>query len=86
MFAVVKYHRQEETTMYLNTSTKIRLIAKERGLSIPKLAEQLGCTKQNLFTKLRKNTWKEADLMIVADKLGCSLDICFIDKQTGERY
>lgn len=72
--------------MYLDTSTKIKLIAKKKGTSVPKLAKELGVTMQALYQKLQRNTWDEEDLKAIAEKLGCQLDISFIDKETGERY
>lgn len=72
--------------MKLSVSEKIRLIAKRKKIGVGGLADRLGYSRQNLNQRLIRNAWTEEDLHQVAEKLGCALEITFIDNETGERY
>ena len=72
--------------MDLTVSEKIKLIAKRKGIGLLELSEQLGFSQQNLHQRLLRNAWSQEDLKVVAQKLGCTVDISFIDNETGERY
>lgn len=71
--------------MELNTSEKIKIILKRKGITMNELSQSYG-SRQNLYQRLRRNTWSEKDLRDLADKIGCDLEISFIDRETGEKY
>ena len=49
-----------------------------------KLAERIGMTPQGLCNKLKANRFSSVELEKIAEAFGASLEIRFIDKQTGE--
>lgn len=48
-------------------------------ITITDLAKKLGCTKQNLFQKLRRNDMRYSDLEEICDQLG--IEIKFIKNE-----
>ncbi len=64
---------------------KIKRIARYRGITIDELARGIGCTKQNLYLKMKRGNWKEGELEAYAEALGCEVEVVFTDKATGER-
>lgn len=68
----------------LTTSEKIRLIARRKGYSQVYIANQLGTTKQAFNRKLRQDNFTRAQLEQVASVLGCTVEVVFTDKQTGD--
>lgn len=69
----------------LSVSEKIRLMARRRGLTMTGLAGKTGQTVQNLNNKLRRQNFTMAQLVQMADALGCKVDIVFIDEDTGDK-
>ena len=69
----------------LTIEEKIGILAKRTGISLPQVAERLGCSKQNVYSKLRRKTWTEEELRRYAEIFGCECEVVFTNKQTGER-
>jgi transcriptional regulator with XRE-family HTH domain len=72
--------------MNLTLNEKIKIVIKRKGLSAAELAAKLGCSRQNLFMKFKRNSWTEDDLKRIAEVIGCDVEIVFIDRVSGERY
>lgn len=72
--------------MDITISEKIRLIMKRKKITTIDLSATMGFSRQNLTQRLSRNTWTEEELKTIAEKMGCKLEILFIDKETGETY
>lgn len=72
--------------MGITTAEKIRLIVGRRGVTIGEVAEATKQTRQNLSNKLKRNDFKESELLQFAEFLNCELKIIFIDKESGEEF
>lgn len=68
----------------LSTTEKIRLIVNRTGLPMYSVAESTGQTRQNFSNKLKRGDFKESELRVIAEVVGCELKISFVDKKTGE--
>lgn len=69
----------------MGSAEKIRIMRVKRGnLSERELSVRLGDTPQNLNNKMKRNDFKESELLKIADALGYRLEIRFIDKETNE--
>ena len=64
--------------MEITASEKIRIIMNRQGVSMTKLAELTGQTRQNLSNKFSRGNLSESDITSLANALGCSVDIRFI--------
>ena len=63
----------------------IRLCCVKRGnMTEAELARRTGQTPQNMNNKHKRNTFKVSELEKIAEALDATLDIRFIDKETGE--
>ena len=71
--------------MLITIGEKIKVIAKKKGYTMRQVAEQIGCTTQNMYLKMKRGNWTEADLKKYAEAIGCTYEVIFIDKDTGER-
>ena len=71
--------------MLITIGEKIKVIAKKKGLPMQEVANRLGCTKQNMYLKMKRGNWTEADLKLYASAVGCDYEVIFIDKETGDR-
>lgn len=45
------------------------------------LADRCGWTQSNLYNKMKRDNFTEEELQKIADALGCTLKIEFIDKE-----
>ena len=70
--------------MELTASEKIRILANRRGKTMADIADLTGQSRQNLSNKLKRDNFSVAELQRLAAALGCSVNICFIDNETGE--
>lgn len=70
--------------MGMDTSEKIRLLARRKKIKLGTIAELIGQTRQTLGTKLRSSNFKESELSAIAEILGCDMKITFVDKESGE--
>ena len=68
----------------MSTSEKIRIALIKRNMTLSALAEELGSSSQNLSAKLKRDNFSERDLEEISKALNCTLDITFIDNETGE--
>ena len=64
--------------MGITVSEKIRIIMGRRDISMTKLAELTGQTRQNLSNKFSRGNFTESDIVAMANAMGCSVDIRFI--------
>lgn len=63
----------------------IRLCCVKCGnISEAELARRTGQTPQNMNNKHKRNTFKLSELEKIAEALGATLDVRFINKETGE--
>ena len=69
----------------MTASEKIRLIAKRKGKAMGDIAELTGQSRQNLSNKMQRDNFSIAELNKIAAALDCSVDVSFIDNQTGEK-
>lgn len=53
-------------------SKEIKRILLEKDMQVKDLAELLKCTPENLYKKLKKDDWKESDIMEIAKVLNCA--------------
>lgn len=68
----------------MDTREYIRLCCVKCGnISEAELARRTGQTPQNMNNKYKRNTFKISELEKVAEALNCTLEIRFIDKETG---
>jgi len=68
----------------MSMSEKIRIALIKRNMTISSLAEALGSSSQNLSAKLKRDNFSQRDLEDIAKALNCTLEITFIDNDTGE--
>lgn len=68
----------------MDITTYIKQCALERNLQIKDLAEKTGQSQQNLTNKLRTNNFKVTELEKIAQALDSTLELKFIDTQTGK--
>lgn len=61
----------------------IQNCAKKKNLTYTKLAELTGQGQSNLANKMKRGYFMTTDLEKIADALGATLDIRFLDKKTG---
>lgn len=64
--------------MGITVGEKIRIIMGRQNISMTKLAELTGQTRQNLSNKFARGNFTESDIETMANALGCSVDIRFI--------
>ena len=65
---------------------KIRIALVKRGnLSESELARRIGTSPQNLHNKMKRDNFSEAELQAIAQALGLTLEITFVDPETGEK-
>lgn len=55
--------------MTLTMGEKIKILLGRKDMTIPKLAEKLGQTRQNLNTKIKNDNFSEQDLHKIAEVL-----------------
>jgi len=64
---------------------KIRLLLVKQGnISEAELARRLNTTPSNLFQKMKRDNFSEGELRDIAEAVGCTLKINFINPETGE--
>lgn len=52
-------------------SKKIKQMLIEKDMQVKDLANLLQCTPENLYKKLKKDDWKESDILKIAKVLNC---------------
>ena len=59
----------------------IQKIMLDKGLKKKDIADRCGWTQSNLYNKMKRDNFSEEELRKIADALGCTLEIRFIDKE-----
>lgn len=70
--------------MGITVAEKIKIIMRRKGITVTELSDITGQTRQNLSNKFSRNNFSEKDIELLAEAIGCSVEIRFIDRQTGE--
>lgn len=60
---------------------EIQKIMLEKGLKKKDVADRCGWTPSNMWNKMKRDNFSEEELQKIADALGCTLEIKFIDKE-----
>lgn len=68
----------------LTVEEKYGIIAKRKRKGIGKVAEELGCSRQNVYDRLKFWNKVEGDLKRYGAAIGCEVEIVFKDLETGE--
>lgn len=61
----------------VNSAELVRILCKEKNISIAELARRMGQTPQNLNKKLKRNTLTTEELMLVANVLEVQFEQSF---------
>ena len=64
--------------MDLTTAEKIRIILKRNSMTVSRLAELTGQSRQNLTQKLDRNNFGESELRELAEKMGVRYESYFV--------
>jgi len=65
---------------------KIRiLLVKSDNIKEAELARRLGTSPANFYQKMKRDNFSEQELRDIAAVMGCTLDINFINPETGEK-
>ncbi len=70
--------------MGITVAEKIKIIMRRKGITVTELSELTGQTRQNLSNKFSRNNFSEKDIELLAEAIGCSVEISFTDQKTGE--
>lgn len=70
--------------MELSTAEKIRVILKRQGMTVSRLAELSGQSRQNLTQKLDRDNFGENELRDLAEKMGVKYESYFV-MENGDR-
>lgn len=70
--------------MELTTAEKIRVILKRQGMTVARLAEITGQSRQNLSQKLERNNFGEEELIQFAQAMGVKYESYFVF-ENGDR-
>ena len=65
---------------------KIRHILTDKEIGISNFAEMLHVQQPNLSQQLKRDNFRESDIVKMADLLDCDVDIIFRDRKTGTEY
>ena len=60
---------------------EIQKIMLEKGLKKKDVADRCGWTPSNMWNKMKRDNFSEEELQKIADAIGCTLEIRFIDKE-----
>ena len=69
--------------MEMTAGEKIRLLAKRQKKTMGDIAELTGQSRQNLSNKMQRDNFTVAELQKIAAALNCTVEITFIDKDSG---
>lgn len=56
--------------MELNISEKIKIIMEREGVTMTTLAERIGQSRQNLTNKMKRNSFSEEEIKMIAAAIG----------------
>lgn len=77
-------YKQGGERVELTISEKIKLLAGRRGLTMVQIAQAIGQTRQNLNSKMKRETLTDDELRQIAQVLGCTYKSVFVMNDTGE--
>lgn len=63
--------------MKLSNGEKIKIIMKRNNITLSKLAEALGTSRQNLTNKFTRDNFSEKEVSEIAEALGCRVETVF---------
>ena len=72
--------------MEITLLEKLQLIAQRKDLSITKIADNMGMSKQSLSAKLKRKTFTFDELEKLSAAIGCTLTVTITDSTTNEQY
>lgn len=64
----------------------IKMICGYRELPLSELAGKINKSTSNFYQMLKRDNFRESELIEIADVLGCDLKIEFIDRETGKKF
>ena len=67
--------------MNMTAGEKIRVIMDRKGISMGAMAEGTGQSRQNLSNKMKRDDFSEKELRKMAEVLGCTISIQFLDHE-----
>ncbi len=67
--------------MYMSVAEKIRTLMVRQNVSMGELAERTGQSRQNLSNKMKRGNFTEKELITLAEALGYSVNVQFIDQE-----
>jgi DNA-binding Xre family transcriptional regulator len=67
-------------------SKVIKLVLIKRDMTAKDLAKILGCSSQNVYALMKKDSWSEDQLRKIGDSLNCDLEIGFRLRDTNEYF
>lgn len=70
--------------MDITTSEKIKILLGRRNMTLGKLAEKTGQSRQNLSNKMARDNFSEAELKKIAEALKCEYRSTFYLPDTQE--
>lgn len=70
--------------MQLTTEDKVRIIAKRKGVTLGDISAAIGCSRQNMWKRLRRGSYTLPELQRIGAAIGCAVDVVFTDTETGE--
>lgn len=63
--------------MRLTVKDKLKILMDRQDVSMTALAQATGQSRQNLSNKMTRGNFCEADILKIAEALGCQVDIVF---------
>lgn len=65
---------------------KIELVLVKRKLTKAQLAEKIHISPQNMYNKMKRDNFTEADMQKIAEALDCKLNITMTLNDTGDKF
>lgn len=65
---------------------KIELVLVKRKLTKAQLAEKIHISPQNMYNKMKRDNFTEADMQKIAKALDCKLNITMTLNDTGDKF
>lgn len=70
---------EEKNEISNNAAEKLRIaMVKQNDMKFSELAKKIGCSGSNLTNKFRRNNFCESDLRVIADAIGCDVEITIV--------
>jgi hypothetical protein len=64
----------------------IKMICGYREMAISDLAGKLNKSTSNFYQMMKRDNFRENELLEIANILGCDLKITFVDRETGKEF